>query len=129
MTWAVHRGRSGAGESIVGRGLSVPTGQRVHILHHVEAHSQRGDDQGAAGPQRARLQLGESPVIHHGQRLPVELDRPVGPGEGQRSGTEDGTVVAVPATSIKLTWSGARPCRRAAASTGGQFYPAASLPA
>lgn len=48
-------GRSGAGGSVLGRGLSVPAGQRVHVLHHVEAHGQRGDDQGAAGPQGTRL--------------------------------------------------------------------------
>lgn len=81
MAWAVHRGGSGAGESVLSRRLSVPTGQRVHVLHHVEAHRQRGDDQGAAGPQRARLQLGEGAVIQHGQGLPVELHRPGGPGE------------------------------------------------
>lgn len=48
-------GRSGAAGSVLRRGLSVPAGQRVHVLHHVEAHGQRGDDQGAAGPQRTRL--------------------------------------------------------------------------
>lgn len=55
MSWGVRGGRSGAGGSVLGRGLSVPAGQRIHVLHHVEAHGQRGDDQGAACPQRTRL--------------------------------------------------------------------------
>lgn len=55
VSWGVCGGRSGAGGSILGHGLSVPAGQRIHILHHVEAHGQWGDDKGAAGPQWPRL--------------------------------------------------------------------------
>lgn len=55
MSWGVRRGRSGAGGSVLSRGLSVPAGQRIHVLHHIEAHGQWGDDQGAASAQRTRL--------------------------------------------------------------------------
>lgn len=54
-SWGVRGGRSRAGGSVLGRGLSVPAGQCVHVLHHVEAHGQWRDDQGAASSQRTRL--------------------------------------------------------------------------